>query len=141
MAALNHVTIIGNVTQSPELRYTPKGTATTELGVAINRQFTSESGERRTETTFLDIVLWGRLAEIAVQYATKGKLVCIEGRLQLDTWEKDGQKRTKLKVVGENLQLLGDSDKKPIQAEPKPQPRQPAQKPHPVQADTDDIPF
>ncbi len=110
MANVNKVILIGNCTRDPEVRYTPKGTAVTELGLAVNRFIPGEGGaERREETTFIDVTLWGRQAEIAGEYLKKGRPVFIEGRLQLDTWDdkQSGQKRSKLKVVGENLQLLG----------------------------------
>jgi single-strand DNA-binding protein len=111
MANLNRVFLIGNCTRDPEIRHTPKGTAVAELGLAINRVIPAaeEGGERREEVTFVDVTIWGRQAEIAQQYLTKGKGVFIEGRLQLDTWDdrQSGQKRSKLRVVCENLQLLG----------------------------------
>src|SRR6187551_3331496 len=109
MANLNKVLLMGNLTRDPEVRYTPKGTAVTELGMAVNRVYTAESGEKREETTFVDVTLWGRTAEIAGEYLKKGRPVLIEGRLQLDTWDdkQSGQKRSKLRVVGETMQLLG----------------------------------
>lgn len=109
MANLNKVMIIGNVTRDPEIKYTPKGSAVTDLGIAVNRVYTPEGGEKREETTFVDVTLWGRQAEIAGEYCKKGRSIYIEGRLQLDTWEDktSGQKRSKLRVVGENFQLLG----------------------------------
>ena len=110
MANLNKVIVLGNLTRDPELRYTPKGTAVGEIGVAINRVWNNEQGQRQEETTFVDVTLWGRHAELAQQYLTKGSGVFIEGRLQLETWEDKatGQKRSKLKVVGENLQFMPD---------------------------------
>ena len=109
MANLNKVMLIGNVTRDPEIKYTPKGSAVTDLGIAVNRVFTPEGGERREETTYVDVTLWGRQAEIAGEYCKKGRSIYIEGRLQLDSWEDktSGQKRSKLRVVGENFQLLG----------------------------------
>ena len=109
MASFNKVILLGNLTRDPEVRYTPKGTAVAELGMAVNRVYTAENGEKREETTFVDVTLWGRTAEIAGEYLKKGRPVLIEGRLQLDSWEdkQSGQKRSKLKVVGEGLQLLG----------------------------------
>jgi single-strand DNA-binding protein len=109
MANLNKVMIIGNVTRDPEIKYTPKGSAVTDLGIAVNRVYTPEGGEKREETTYVDVTLWGRQAEIAGEYCKKGRSIYIEGRLQLDTWEDktSGQKRSKLRVVGENFQLLG----------------------------------
>jgi single-strand DNA-binding protein len=101
--------LLGNLTRDPEVRYTPKGSAVCDLGIAVNRVYTTEGGERREEVTFVDVVLWARLAEIAGEYLRKGRPVFIEGRLQMDTWDdkQTGQKRTKLRVVGESMQLLG----------------------------------
>ena len=109
MANLNKIFLIGNLTKDPELRYTPKGTAIAEISLAINRVTKDESGERREEVTFVNVLLWTRQAEIASQYLKKGSPVFIEGRLQLDTWDdkQTGQKRSRLRVVGEHLQLLG----------------------------------
>ena len=110
MANLNKVMLIGNLTRDPELRYTPKGTAVADIGMAINRVWNNESGQKQEETTFVDVTLWGRQAELAEKYLGKGRGVYIEGRLQLDTWDdkETGKKRSKLKVVGENLQFLPD---------------------------------
>jgi len=112
MANLNKVMLIGNLTRDPEVRYTPKGTAVTDLGLAVNRNYTTETGEKREETTFVDITLWGRQAEVVGQYMKKGRPIYIEGRLQMDTWQdkQTGQNRSKLKVVGENFQFLGGRD-------------------------------
>jgi single-strand DNA-binding protein len=101
--------LIGNVTRDPEVRYTPKGTAVVEVGVAINRNWTDDQGQKREETTFVDVTLWGRQAELAGQYLSKGRSVYFEGRLQLDTWDdrETGQKRSKLRVIGEVMQFLG----------------------------------
>ena len=109
MASFNKVILLGNLTRDPEVRYTPKGSAVCDLGVAVNRQYTLDSGEKREEVTFVDVVLWSRLAEIAGEYLKKGRPVFIEGRLQMDSWDdkQTGQKRTKLRVIGETMQLLG----------------------------------
>ena len=109
MASFNKVILLGNLTRDPEVRYTPKGSAVCDLGIAVNRAYTTDSGERREEVTFVDVVLWARLAEIAGEYLKKGRPVFIEGRLQMDTWDdkQTGQKRTRLRVVGETMQLLG----------------------------------
>ena len=159
MANLNRVLLIGNLTRDPEVRYTPKGTAVADLGLAINRVIGTEEGERREEVTYVDVTLWGRQAEIAQQYLTKGRPVFIEGRLQLDSWDdkQTGQKRSKLKVVGEHLQLLGSRGGAPGETEPgqaatggsparsrpgassTPRP-QPARDPD-LDAEPDDIPF
>ena len=109
MANLNKVMLIGNLTRDPEIKYAPKGSAVADIGLAINRNYTLENGEKREETTFVDVVLWSRLAELAGQYLKKGRSVYIEGRLQLDSWDdkQTGQKRTKMRVVGEVMQFLG----------------------------------
>lgn len=108
MASLNKVMLIGNLTRDPEIRYTPKGSAVADLGLAVNRVYTTENNERREEVTYIDVVLWSRLAELASQYLSKGRSVFIEGRLQMDTWEdkQTGQKRSKIRVVGESMQFL-----------------------------------
>lgn len=112
MANLNKVMLIGNLTRDPEIKYTPKGMAIAQLGLAINRNWTNDGGEKQEETTFVDVDLFGRLAEIAGEYLKKGRPVYIEGRLRLESWDdkQSGQKRTKMKVVGEQLQLLGTRD-------------------------------
>ena len=104
MANLNRVLLIGNLTRDPEVRYTPKGTAVAEIGLAVNRIYSGEDGEKKEETTFVDVTLWARQAEIAGQYLKKGRPVFIEGRLQLDTWDdkQTGQKRSRLRVVSES---------------------------------------
>src|SRR5205085_9454033 len=109
MASFNKVILLGNLTRDPEVRYTPKGTAVTDLGLAVNRSYTAENGEKREEVTFVDVTFWGRTAEVAGEYLKKGRPVFIEGRLQLDTWDdkQSGQKRSKLKVIGETMQMLG----------------------------------
>ena len=109
MANVNKVILIGNVTRDPEVKFTPKGSAVADVGLAINRNYTLDNGEKREETIFVDVELWGRLAEIAGEYAKQGRPIYIEGRLRMDTWEDktSGQKRSRMKVVGENLQLLG----------------------------------
>jgi len=109
MSSFNRVILMGNLTRDPEVRYTPKGSAVAEIGLAVNRVYSTDSGEKREEVTFVDVTLWGRTAEIAGEYLKKGRPVFIEGRLQLDSWDdkQSGQKRTKLKVVGEALQLIG----------------------------------
>jgi single-strand DNA-binding protein len=109
MASYNKVLLLGNLTRDPEVRYTPKGTAIANLGLAVNRVYTTESGEQKEEVTFVDIEVWGRQAETAGQYLSKGRPVFVEGRLKLDSWEdkESGQKRNKLKVVAERVQFLG----------------------------------
>lgn len=110
MANLNKVMLIGNLTRDPELKYTPKGTAVAEISLAINRVWNNDQNQKQEETTFVDVTLWGRQAELAQQYLTKGRGAYVEGRLQLETWDdkQTGQKRSKLKVVAESLQFLPD---------------------------------
>jgi single-strand DNA-binding protein len=108
MASLNKVFLIGNLTRPPELRYTPSGTAVSDLRLAVNRSYTTQGGERREETCFLTVVVWGKQAESSAQYLDKGSPVLVEGRLQTRDWEtKDGQKRNVVEVVAERLQFLG----------------------------------
>ena len=107
MASYNRVILVGNLTRDVELRYTPSGMAVTDIGLAVNDRKKSQSGEWVEETTFVDVTLWGRQAEVASEYLSKGSSTLIEGRLKLDQWEQDGQKRSKLKVVGERMQMLG----------------------------------
>ena len=95
MASYNRVILVGNLTSDPELR------------MAINDRRKTASGEWVEETTFVDVTLWGRTAEVATEYLSKGSNVLIEGRLKLDTWEKDGKKNSKLRVVGDKMQMLG----------------------------------
>jgi single-strand DNA-binding protein len=108
MASFNRVILIGNLTRDPELRYIPSGTAVTEIGLAVNDRRKGANGEWIDETTFVDVTLWGRQAEVATEYLSKGSPVFIEGRLKLDSWQdKEGQKRSKLRVVGTQMQMLG----------------------------------
>jgi single-strand DNA-binding protein len=151
MASFNKVILLGNLTRDPEVRYTPKGSAVCDLGIAINRQYTLDSGEKREEVTFVDVVLWSRLAEIAGEYLKKGRPIFIEGRLQLDTWDdkQSGQKRSKLRVIGETMQLLGGrppgaggaaeggDEGKAVRAKTTPPPKPPAGN----APDDDEIPF
>ena len=107
MASFNRVILVGNLTRDVEVKYTANQTAVTDIGMAVNDRRKTPSGEWVDDTTFVDVTLWGRTAEIASQYLSKGAPVLIEGRLKLDTWETDGQKRSKLRVVGERMQMLG----------------------------------
>lgn len=110
MASFNKVVLCGNLTRDPQVRYTPSGQAVADVDLAVNRQWTDkESNQRKEEVTFINCVLWGRTAEVAGEFLQKGAPVLIEGRLQLDQWEdkESGKKMSKLKVVGENLVMLG----------------------------------
>jgi single-strand DNA-binding protein len=112
MANLNKVMLIGNLTRDPEVRYLPKGGPVAEFGLAINRSYTLDNGEKREEATFVDIVMYNKLAEIVEKYLKKGRSVYVEGRLKLETWDdkQTGQKRSRMRVVGEVMQMLGGRD-------------------------------
>ncbi len=107
MASFNRVILMGNLTRDPVLRHIPTGTAVTDIALAVNDRRKNNAGEWVDETTFVDITLWGRTAEVAAEYLTKGAPALIEGRLKLDTWESEGQKRSKLKVIGEKMSMIG----------------------------------
>ena len=109
MASFNKVILVGNLTRDPELRYTPKGTAIAKIGLAVNRVWTNEAGEKKEEVTFVDVDVFGRTAENVGQYMRKGRPIMIEGRLKLDQWDDKatGAKRSKLGVVAETVQFLG----------------------------------
>ena len=114
-ANLNKTMLIGNLTRDVELKYTTSGAAVANFGLAVNRTYTNSDGEKVDDVCFVDVVAWNKLAEICGDYLSKGRLVFIEGRLQMDNWEdQDGKKRSKLKVVAQNIQFLGgktDSEK------------------------------
>jgi single-strand DNA-binding protein len=107
MASFNRVILVGNLTRDPELKYIPSGTAVAEIGLAVNDRRKGPNGDWIEETTFIDVTLWARTAEVASEYLSKGSSVLIEGRLKLDSWEKEGKKFSKLRVVGETMQMLG----------------------------------
>lgn len=110
MSSYNRVVLMGNLTRDVVLRQTASGTAVADLGLAVNDKV-KRGNEWVDEPTFVDVTLWGRTAEVGSEYLAKGASVLIEGRLKLDTWEEGGQKRTKLKVVGERLVLLTRTSK------------------------------
>jgi single-strand DNA-binding protein len=107
MASFNRVIVMGNLTRDVEVRYLQSGMAVADIGLAVNDRRKNQAGEWVEEATFVDITLWGRTAEVAGEYLSKGSPILVEGRLKLDSWESDGQKRTKLKVVGEKMQMVG----------------------------------
>ena len=111
MPSLNKVLLMGNLTRDPELRVTPKGTSICQFSLAINRQFKMESGESREEVIYVDIEAWGKQGETIAKYMTKGRPLYVEGRLRLDQWEDKNtkEKRSRMKVVLEQFQFLGDS--------------------------------
>src|SRR5512135_2753112 len=113
MASYNRVILAGNLTRDPELRYTPKGTAVAEIGIAVNRSWKDESGQMQEEVTFVDVAAYGRQAEVIGQYLKKGRPLLVEGRLKLDSWDdkQTGQKRSKLRVVLESFQFLDSGNR------------------------------
>lgn len=108
MASYNKVFLMGNLTRDVELRSITGGQQVAEIGLAVNRRYRTKEGEDREETTFVDCEAWGRTAEVMKQYLSKGRPVFVEGRLKLDQWtDKDGSKRSKMRVVIENFQFIG----------------------------------
>src|SRR5690242_4041623 len=105
---LNRVLLAGNLTRDPQVRFFANERAVADFGLAINRRYKTADGQMKEEVTFVDVEAWGRTAELVGQYLTKGRACFVEGRLRLDSWEdkKDGQKRSKLKVVADNVQFL-----------------------------------
>lgn len=136
MSDFNKYICTGRVTRDPQVRFTTSGTAVCDLGLAVNQKF-----KDKETTTFLDVTLFGRTAEVAAQYLTKGKSVLIEGRLQLDTWDdrESGQKRSKLKVIGETMTMLGGGGGKSDRPEQRTE--QPSQPDDFDGGTPDDVPF
>ena len=111
MASFNKVILLGNLTRDPETRVTASGVTICKLGLATSRVYITKDGERREDTTFVDIDAFGKQAEVITKYMRKGRPLMVEGRLKLDQWESpEGQKRSKLGVVLENFQFVGGRD-------------------------------
>jgi len=145
MASYNRVVLVGNLTRDVELRYTPSGTAVTDIGLAVNERI-KKNEQWVDEVHFFDITLWGRTAEVAGEYLSKGSSVLIEGRLKLDRWEQDGQKRSKVKIVGEKMQMLsgksgGGGGGSNQQSGPHTNSQQPAQAATQSAPPEDEVPF
>lgn len=146
MPSFNQVTLIGNLTRDPELRYTAKGMAVARLSLAVNRRWKNEAGEDMEEVTFVECDSWGRQAETLCKYMKKGMPLFVSGRLKLDTWidKKTGEKKARLGVVIEHFQFLGGGDKRPASAPAPPPDSAAAANPSPG-ADgpppDDDVPF
>lgn len=153
MASFNKVILVGNLTRDPELRYTPKGTAIAKVGLAINRVWTNEAGEKKEEVTFVDVDIFGRTAENVGQFMRKGRSILIEGRLKLDQWDdkQTGQKKSRLGVVADTVQFLGsapaagEGGSAPVPRVSRPTPAAAAPTAEPVEGDgppeSDDVPF
>lgn len=144
MSSFNKVILVGNLTRDPELRYTPKGTAIAKIGLAVNRVWTTEAGEKKEEVTFVDVDVFGRTAENVGQYMRKGRPILIEGRLKLDQWDdkQTGQKKSKLGVAAETVQFLGSNDSAPQGRKPiNTSPDAPASNSETAPRETDEPPF
>lgn len=157
MPSLNKVFLMGNLTRDPDLRVTPKGTSICQFSLAINRQFRMESGETREEVTYVDIEAWGKQGETIAKYVTKGRPLYVEGRLRLDQWEDKNtkEKRSRMKIVLEQFQFLGDSrggggaggaapaeaDQAPSPERHSPPPRSGGTKPASTENLDEDVPF
>ena len=117
MASVNKVFLMGNLTRDPELRYTPQGTAVVAFGMAVNRKWTTPTGESKEDVCFVDVNMFGRRAEVISEYFSKGNPIFIEGRLQYQQWEsKEGQKKSALRVIAENFEFVGPTKKRPPEA-------------------------
>lgn len=116
MPNLNSIFLMGNLTRDPDCKFTPKGMAITQIGIAVNRTWTNDAGEKQEEVTFIDVEFFGKKAEVVAEHFKRGKSIFVQGRLKLDSWDdkQSGQKRSKLKVVGESFEFIGgpkqDSD-------------------------------
>jgi len=152
MASYNRVILVGNLTRDPEVRYIPNGTAVSDIGLAVNNRRKTPAGEWVDEPVFVDVTLWGRNAEVASEFLTKGSPLLIEGHLRLDTWEgRDGQKQSKLRVTCDRMQMLGSraagaegGGTSPARRAPDPSQAGPPPEsfePPPSEAPPDDIPF
>lgn len=140
--SLNQVTLMGNLTRDPELRQTPTGQNVTSFSLALNRSYKSQSGEWQEATDYVDIVAWGPLAERVAQYLSKGRRCLVQGRLQSRSWEQDGQKRSKLEVLANDVTFLdsrgSDTEGGASQgSSPSGAPAQPASKPKPTKKQDD----
>ena len=152
MATLNKVFLIGNLTKDPEVRYTPSGSAVSDVRMAVSRKFKLANGQEKEETCFVTVTVWGRQAETAGEYLRKGSPVFVEVRLKLDEWEKDGQKQSRLGVVAERVQFLssprrGEVGDAPPASERRGKPAPAASEPEADEpppaggGDNDDLPF
>jgi single-strand DNA-binding protein len=149
MASMNRVFLVGNLTKDPELRYTPSGTPVADLRLAVNDSYTARDGNQVERTLFVDVVVWQRQAETVCEYLSKGRPVLVEGRLQMDEWEsKEGEKRSRIRVVAQRVQFLGAPGGGPGGERPAAQAARPARTSSPPddvpgdeEVGEDDIPF
>lgn len=118
MANFNKVILLGNLTRDPDMRYTPSGSPVCNFDLAVNRSYTTQSGEKKDEVCFITIVVWGKQAESCGEYLRKGRSALVEGHLQQRSWETpDGQKRSKYEVVAERVQFIGDRRESSVEGE------------------------
>lgn len=117
MGNVNKVMLMGNLTRDPEVRYLPSGNPVCEFGMAVNRKWAGKDGKEGEEVLFVDVTLWGKRGEVVSEYFSKGDPIFVEGRLTLDTWEKDGQKRSKVKVTAENFEFVSNGRQMSTSAE------------------------
>lgn len=144
MASYNRVILLGNLTRDVELRQTPAGKTVGDMGLAMNERYKDASGNWVESPVFVDVVMWGRTAEVASEYLSKGSPVHVEGRLKLDQWEQEGQKRSKLKVVADSIQLIGgkpDGQQRQQQQRPQNHSKPAQNSSNDDDFDKDDIPF
>ena len=136
MASYNKVILMGNLTRDPELKQTPSNQSVAQIGLAVNRKYKGRDGDMKEETTFVDCEAWGRTAETMSKYLAKGRPVFVEGRLKLDQWQdKDGNNRSKLKVVIDTFQFVDSRGGQSGQTQ------QPAAATANITPQDDDIPF
>jgi len=142
--------LMGNLTRDPEVKYLPSGAAICQFGIAVNRNWKNDAGEKMEEVTFIDIEMFGKRAEVVSKYLSKGNPIYIEGRLKLDQWDDKttGKKMSKLRVVGETFEFLGGKESEKSSSRPagehssRPLPQRPAPSRDPdLDTETDSIPF
>lgn len=147
MASFNKVILMGNLTRDPDLKTTgPNGTQVARLALAMNERKRDRNGQVREHPIYVDVDAWDKLAVLCGQYLSRGRSVLVEGRLQMDTWEKDGQKHQKLKVRASTIKFLAQGDRlnggpqQRPQWQPSPMENAPSQDGS-LESDPDDIPF
>lgn len=139
MASMNRVFLVGNLTRDPEIRYTPGNRAVGDLRLAVSRRYKTKDGQDKEEVCYVSVVVWDRQAETCEQYLRKGSPVLVEGRLQYDEWEKDGQKQNRLRVTAERVQFLGGPGKTAAVSDT-PEGDAPAREPDPPAPPRDEAP-
>lgn len=121
MTSINRVVLLGNLTRDPELRYTPSGTAVCQVGLGLNRRYRDQAGALQQETSFVEVVVWGKQAEAVAAHMTRGRAVFVEGRLRQESWETEaGEKRSRLTVVAQRVTFLPRNGAAPSDGEPAP---------------------